>query len=112
MPLICCSCLRWCPLGPGRWTNPITGWTSSGDPLTSVQLTFDTKEQAIAFVEKKGMAFKVEENPPRMREYGKNYYAHNFLPPAVEEVLKREKTSTKYFDNPKANESHYVRPLK
>ena len=37
-----------------RWSNPLTGWTSSSDPMTSVELVFDTKEMAIAYVEKKG----------------------------------------------------------
>jgi hypothetical protein len=39
-----------------RWTNPLTGWTSSADPMTSVKMTFDTKQQAIDFATKKGDA--------------------------------------------------------
>jgi len=27
-----------------RWTNQLTGWTSSADPMTTVELSFDSKE--------------------------------------------------------------------
>jgi NADH dehydrogenase (ubiquinone) Fe-S protein 4 len=94
-----------------RWTNPLTGWTSTADPMTSMRLEFDTKEQAIFFCEKKGIGYVVKERPPRLREYGKNYYAHNFLPPDVEAKLRVEGKATKHFDNPNDNKSHYFRPL-
>eukprot|EP00613_Pedinella_sp_CCMP2098_P005988 CAMPEP_0171611682 /NCGR_PEP_ID=MMETSP0990-20121206/10771_1 /TAXON_ID=483369 /ORGANISM="non described non described, Strain CCMP2098" /LENGTH=249 /DNA_ID=CAMNT_0012175291 /DNA_START=25 /DNA_END=774 /DNA_ORIENTATION=+ len=94
-----------------RWTNPLTGWTSSADPMTSVKLVFDTKEQAIAFCDKKGIKYDIKARAPRQREFGKNYYAHNFLPPAVETVIAQEGKATKYFQNPKADDSHYFRPL-
>jgi len=95
-----------------RWSNPVMGWTSSADPMTSVKLTFDTKEQAIAFAEKKGLAYNVKERTPRARKYGKNYYAHNFLPANVEAKLRVEKTSTRHFENPQSGMSNYFRPLK
>lgn len=52
------------------------------------------------------------EKARRMRQYGKNYYAHNFLQPNVENKLRREGTTTKHFENPKGFRSNYFRPLK
>lgn len=95
-----------------RWTNPLTGWSSSGDPMTTVDLSFDTKEQAIAFADKKGLAYRVKEPKPRRRTTGTNVYAHNFLPAFLEAKLRDEGTSTKYFDNERSGVSNYVRPLK
>lgn len=94
-----------------RWSNPLTGWTSSADPMTSVKLVFDTKEQAIAFAEKKGLAYEVKERAKRMREYGTNYYAHNFLPASTEAELAKNGVATKHFANPHDNKSNYFRPL-
>lgn len=37
-----------------RWHNPLTGWTGSADPMLKMTLWFDTKEDAIAYAEKKG----------------------------------------------------------
>jgi len=55
--------------------------------MTSVKLTFDTKEQAMDFATKKGFAFEVVDRAKRQRQYGTNYYAHNFLPADVEAKL-------------------------
>lgn len=95
-----------------RWTNPLTGWSSSGDPMTTVDMSFDTKEQAIAFADKKGLAYVVKEPKPRRRTTGTNVYAHNFLPAHLEATLRDEGASTKYFDNAKDGRSNYFRPLK
>jgi hypothetical protein len=43
--------------GGGETARPAVehqGWTSSADPMTSIDMNFDTKEQAIAFAQKKG----------------------------------------------------------
>lgn len=94
-----------------KWSNPLTGWTSSADPMTTVKLTFDTKQQAIDFATKKGLNYEVKERPPRQRSYGTNYYAHNFLPAAYESRLQKEGSSTKLFVNPNKDKSNYFRPL-
>lgn len=94
-----------------KWSNPLTGWTSSADPMVSVNLEFDTKEQAVHFAETKGLKYEIKERARRQREMGKNYYAHNFLPAAIEAKLKVEGKDTKHFNNPKANRSNYFRPL-
>ena len=44
-----------------RVADPLMGWTSSTDTRAQVQLTFDTKEEAVAFAEKHGLPYLVEE---------------------------------------------------
>ncbi len=41
--------------------EPLMGWTSSGDMKQEVQLSFDTKEEAIAYCERHGIAYQVFE---------------------------------------------------
>ena len=48
----------------------------------------------------------------RDRKIGTNYYAHNFLPAAVEAKLRTEGKNTAHFVNPKGAMSNYFRPLK
>lgn len=98
--------------GADRWTNPMTGWSATGDPVSTVNLTFDTKEQAIMFAEKRGLKYDVKERPKRIREFGTNYYAHNFLDQEQEAILREEGKATDYFNNAKSGASHYFRPLK
>ncbi|XP_041046308.1 NADH dehydrogenase [ubiquinone] iron-sulfur protein 4, mitochondrial [Carcharodon carcharias] len=59
-----------------RWENPLMGWASTADPLSNTELSFTTKEDAIAFVEKNGWSYEVEEKKtkvPRPKSYGVNY---------------------------------------
>ncbi len=44
-----------------REIEPLMGWTSSGDTKQQVNLWFDTKEEAIAYAEREGIAYRVEE---------------------------------------------------
>ena len=44
-----------------REIEPLMGWTSSGDTRQQVRLWFDTKEEAIAYAEREGIAYRVEE---------------------------------------------------
>ncbi len=37
------------------------GWTSSGDTHQQVRLWFDSKEEAVAYAEREGIAYWVEE---------------------------------------------------
>eukprot|EP00056_Hartaetosiga_gracilis_P006833 m.101189 g.101189 ORF g.101189 m.101189 type:complete len:164 (+) comp12571_c2_seq1:96-587(+) len=55
-----------------RWTNPMMGWTSASDPMASLDLKFDSEEDAIEFCKKKGWSFYVHE-PCRRRRMVKNY---------------------------------------
>uniref|UniRef100_A0AC34R6V3 NADH dehydrogenase [ubiquinone] iron-sulfur protein 4, mitochondrial n=1 Tax=Panagrolaimus sp. JU765 TaxID=591449 RepID=A0AC34R6V3_9BILA len=61
-----------------RWENPLIGWASSGDPLSSIDMALDfaTKEDAIAFCEKNHWKWEVEEPQSRKvipKQYGANF---------------------------------------
>ena len=45
-----------------REIEPLMGWTSSGDMRQQVRLRFDTKEEAIAYCERHGIAYQVSES--------------------------------------------------
>ena len=61
-----------------RHPDPLMGWTSSTDTNGQVRLTFETKESAIAYARKHGIAFQViEKTEPLRREKS---YAANFSP--------------------------------
>ena len=59
-----------------REIDPLMGWTGSGDTDTQVRLAFETKEQAIAYAEKAGLAYTVSE--PQSRKLIRKSYADNF----------------------------------
>ena len=44
-----------------RAIEPLMGWTSSGDMKQQLTLRFDTKEDAVAYCERKGIAYQVIE---------------------------------------------------
>ena len=71
----------------GRWTleferqqpqrpDPLTGWAGSGDTNTQVRLTFDTKEEALAYAMRKG--FTVHLVPAAPVSLKIQTYADNF----------------------------------
>ena len=56
--------------------DPLTGWNGSGDTNPQVRLAFDSKEAAIAYCDKHGLAFHIVPAPPvRMKIQA---YADNF----------------------------------
>lgn len=59
-----------------RANDPLMGWTGSSDTEQQIQLTFDSKEAAIAFATKQGWAYSISEPKPR-RPINKSY-ADNF----------------------------------
>jgi len=59
-----------------RRPEPLMGWISSGDTLNQVKLRFDSKEDAIAFAERKGWEYAVQDAAAR-RVRPRNY-ADNF----------------------------------
>ncbi|KAK3949979.1 ETC complex I subunit conserved region-domain-containing protein [Pseudoneurospora amorphoporcata] len=60
-----------------RWENQLMGWQSSGDFVQGTHLNFRTKEEAIAFAEKQGYEYFVQE--PNQRHFTPKAYANNFL---------------------------------
>lgn len=70
--------MDWDVLAKGhRWENPLMGWQSSGDFMQGTRLEFKTKEDAIAFAEKQGYEYFVQE--PNVRAFTPKAYSNNFL---------------------------------
>ncbi|CAM9198286.1 unnamed protein product [Chrysoparadoxa australica] len=96
-----------------KWSNPLMGWTSSGDPLSNLRIQFDTIEEAQHYCDKMGWKARVQA-PSRGDKtglHGETTYAHNFLPKKVEQELASLGRKTKRFDHAGENDSHYFRPL-
>lgn len=51
-----------------REIDPLMGWTSSGDMNSQIKLWFATKEEAIAYAEREGIAYVVVEPNPVTRK--------------------------------------------
>nr|CAG4646574.1 EOG090X0DNW [Macrothrix elegans] len=59
-----------------RWENPLMGWASSGDPLSNIQLSFSSKEDAVAYCQKHGWEFTVADvvaKQAKPKSYGANF---------------------------------------
>ena len=61
-----------------RWIDPLMGWTGSDDMNSQVHLTFESREEAVAYAEGHGIPFEVFE--PKMRRHilRQNGYGDNF----------------------------------
>ena len=59
-----------------RTIDPLMGYTSSGDMKSQIRLTFETKEEAIAYAQKHGIAFRVIE--PKEAKRRQISYSDNF----------------------------------
>ncbi|GLR48696.1 ETC complex I subunit [Sphingomonas astaxanthinifaciens] len=71
----------------GKWTlefendraqrhDPLTGWVGNASTTTQVRLSFDSKEQAIAYAEKHGLDYHVVTAPPvklKLQAYADNF---------------------------------------
>jgi hypothetical protein len=64
-----------------RRPEPLMGWTSSGDTLNQVKLTFPTRDEAVAFADKNGWQYSVQ--VPHDRRVRPRNYADNFRPDRV-----------------------------
>merc|ERR1712226_1294061 len=59
-----------------RWENNLMGWSSSADPLSNMLIDFATKEDAVAFAERHGWAYELEdpkERAPKTKSYALNF---------------------------------------
>ena len=54
-----------------RVIEPLMGWTSSGDMKQQLTLRFETKEDAIAYCEREGIAYQVIEPKETARAAGR-----------------------------------------
>lgn len=69
--------MDWDPLAKGnRWENPLMGWQSSADFMQGERISFKSKEDAIAFANKQGYEYFVQE--PNERRFVPKAYANNF----------------------------------
>jgi NADH dehydrogenase (ubiquinone) Fe-S protein 4 len=59
-----------------RWENNLTGWASTADPVSNTLLDFADKEDAIAFAERHGWEYVLED--PKKRAPKTKSYALNF----------------------------------
>jgi hypothetical protein len=60
----------------GRVADPLMGWSGGGDTQTQVKLTFETREEAIAYAERNEIQFEVELS--HARRVKPKAYADNF----------------------------------
>ena len=56
--------------------DPLMGWPGSGSTQAQVRLRFDTREEAVAYAERQGIAFDIELPPVRLHK--PKAYADNF----------------------------------
>jgi hypothetical protein len=59
-----------------REIDPLMGWTSSRDMKQQIRLQFASKDEAIAYAQRNGLAYKVLE--PQSRASVRKSYADNF----------------------------------
>ena len=57
--------------------DPLTGWVGSGDMKRELHLSFETREQALAYAEAQGIRYEVE-TPPAQAAMKPKVYADNF----------------------------------
>ncbi|MCB2102984.1 MAG: ETC complex I subunit [Rhodobacterales bacterium] len=62
--------------GAAKSIDPLMGWVSTRDMRRQVRMSFDSREAAIAFAERNGLEYEVEE--PRARKVKIKNYADNF----------------------------------
>jgi hypothetical protein len=59
-----------------RKIDPLMGYTSSGDMKSQIRLTFPTLEEAVAYAERNGLEFRVQE--PKEARRRQISYTENF----------------------------------
>lgn len=67
--------LDYAPTEP-RQHDPLMGWWGSADTQAQVHLSFDSREAAVAYAERAGLAYDVE--LPPIRVHVPKVYADNF----------------------------------
>jgi hypothetical protein len=56
--------------------DPLTGWNGSGDTRTQVRLRFDTKDEALAYADRKGLTVHLVPAAPtslKLQAYADNF---------------------------------------
>jgi ETC complex I subunit conserved region len=66
-----------------RQIEPLMGWTSSTDMKSQIKLRFDSKQEAIAYAERNGVAYRLEEPKESIRKvvsYSDNFKTSRVIP--------------------------------
>lgn len=58
--------------------DPLMGWIGSSETVSQVRLSFDSKEEAIAYAERHGIPFQVFDPKPRRHVIRPGGYGDNF----------------------------------
>ncbi|MEQ8664547.1 MAG: ETC complex I subunit [Rhodospirillales bacterium] len=61
-----------------KFIDPLMGWTGSDDTRNQIKLRFETSDEAVAYAQRKGLDYRVEE--PKERVVRPKSYAANFSP--------------------------------
>jgi len=61
-----------------RNIDPLMGWTGSGDMDSQVKLSFETKDEAIAYAAQKGITYTLQEPKERKHVIRNGGYGDNF----------------------------------
>ncbi len=59
-----------------RSIDPLMGWTSSGDQKSQIRVKFSSREEAVDYAKKQGIAYTLTE--PHSRRHKPKAYADNF----------------------------------
>ena len=59
-----------------RVADPLMGWIGSGDTRGQLRMSFETKEEAVAYAQKNGLTYRVIE--PKTRKIRPKSYSDNF----------------------------------
>ena len=59
-----------------RKIDPLMGYTTSGDMKSQIRLTFETREEAVAYAERNGIPYRVQE--PKKPQRKQISYSANF----------------------------------
>ena len=62
--------------GSARVSDPLMGWTQTTDTDGQVRLSFDTREDAVAYTRRRGLAFEILPDPEARKIV--KAYADNF----------------------------------
>lgn len=69
--------LEYAPLEPGE-IDPLMGWTGSGDTRAQVRIGFDTREEAEAYAQARGLEVTVRAPTRPAHNVRKGGYGENF----------------------------------
>jgi hypothetical protein len=59
-----------------RLSDPLMGWTQTTDTDGQIRLSFATREEAVAYAQRRGIPFEVQADPEKKRPI--KAYADNF----------------------------------